>query len=331
MIDERVAVPQAAGSGTVGTLSPRRRLSLALYAVSALLLIDAVIAFLWHRPAVALSASPEVAEYVYPFAVSEAMWSGGGNLVAAVAAAIAARLWDIDNQWGRTVTLILVTGFGFHRFLVLFDMLGDVVAGTSVTAPSAAIRLLLGLVILPVLVVTMFLAMNRTLTRTERHRALTGADAHVQPPQVRELALLCLWYGIAWVVTLVLGFISILMWSEYGGNGVAMPYPSTLLAAGFGCIGGLALGGCGLTMWLGQVPRGLWYVAGAVAGMQLSVSIGVFLWESVPRFSTVPSGDNTWWIHQLTDVITVMHVVFVVLICLVLWSPQVRRYFRSQR
>lgn len=331
MTGEGVAVPVDTTSRMAGRYSPRKLMAIVLYATSVLLLTDAVISFVWHRPAVTM-VSAEVADYVQAFATAEAMWSGGGNLVAAVGAAAAARLVDIGNQWGRTVAIVLVVAFGFYRLMVLFDMLGDMVAGQSETAPSAGVRLILGLLILPGLAATTFLLANRSLTRAERHRALTGADARVQPPQVRELALLMLWYGIAWLVAAVIGFMLLLLSTEYGLGGVAMAYMATLFAAVLGCVGGLLLGGCGLALWLGNVSRVVWRAAGVIVGAQLGGSMGFFLWESVPRIGdSVPATNGTWLFHQITDLITAGHLVFAILIAAVLWSPRVSRYFRSQR
>lgn len=329
MIGERAA--SAGGTGTANRYPWQRLLIIMLYATAAVLLADAIICFTWHRPAMS-GVAPDAADFAKSFAVAEAMWSGGGNTVAAAGAVVAARLFQQGNRWGRSVAVTVVAAFGFYRLMVLFDMLGDVAAGPSETTPSAGVRLILGLIILPGLGTIAVLLMNRSLTRSERHRALTGADAHVQPPQLRELALLMLWYGIAWLVAAIIGIVSLLLWTEYGLGGVLMAYAATMFSAGLGAVGGLILGACGLALWLGNTARIVGIIAGAVVSAQLGGSMAFFLWESVPRIGeSLPASDGTWLTHQILDVVTAGHLVFAILISLALWSPAVSRYLRSQR
>lgn len=330
MVGERT--PPPAGR-TRRTLPPPHRLTaLALAGAALLLLADAVVAFMWHRPAVGFAADDEVLDHLRYAALTEALWAGGGNLVAAILAGWAAYLMYRDSQWGRTLGITVLTAFGFYRLTVLFDLLGDFVFSDGSSTTSAGIRLLLGLFILPALIAAGGLLVNRKLTRYERHRALIGADDGAEPPQVRELSLLLIWYGIAWLIVGVASFITILLWAEYRDGGSPMTYAGTLIAGTIGCVGGLALGGCGLAYWFGHTRRIVWQVTVGLATVQLAGSVSIFLWESVPRISHAGELPNSmvWTVYHVAEVTTAGHIIVLGLITALLWSPQLRRYFRSR-
>lgn len=315
------------------TLPPPHRLAAAALAgAAALLLADAAMSFLWHRPSLGFAADGQVLDHLNYAAMFESLWAGGGNLIAAILAGIAARLMYVDNPWGRTLAITVLTVFGFYRLTVLFDLLGDFVFNDGSSTTSAGIRLLLGLFILPTLIAVGGLLVSRTLTRHERHRALIGADDGAEPTQVRELSLLLIWYGIGWLAVGIGSFVSILLWTEYGEGGGPMVYAGTLIAGTMGCVGGLALGGCGLAYWFGHTRRIVWQATVGVASIQLAVSTAIFLWESVPRIRDAADLPDSvvLTVYHVAEIATAGHILILGLITALLWSPRLRRYFRSR-
>ncbi|GAA4923300.1 hypothetical protein LX16_5122 [Stackebrandtia albiflava] len=309
---------------------PQRHAARLLLVAAGGMCLDAVAAFVRRVPA-GSGQSRQVMDYLRTEATSEAAWTAAGNLVGAVAAGLAAWwLWR-GRAAARSLAVTVVTGFLLYRFTVLFDLTADLASGTPRPAWVTGVRFGLALVVLPALAAVLWFLSDRGLTRVERHRALIGAGDGPEPPGVRTLATLLFWYGAGWLLLPVVAFAAFLAWSGDGGVPGATAVARAIGSGTLGCLGGVALTGCAVAVWLGYTRGITWYVTVGLASVQLSASVAVFMWESVP----VPGADwaaggMTAWLAQLTNLVAFAHILLLSVAVALLWSRRVSGYFRSR-
>lgn len=87
-----------------------------------------------------------------------------------------------------------------------------------------------------------------------------------------------------------------------------------------------------MAYWFGHTRRILWQVTVGIASIQLAVSTAIFLWESVPRIRSVDDLPDSvvLTVYHVAEIATAGHILILGLVTALLWSPGLRRYFRSR-